>query len=128
MGLGRILVYSILGGVSLALTFQSGSKHMFGYGFVLEQILPNSDPTLEGLLLVVSAATTIYFVTRLSKFLVYIIEKRLVGISIAVLGYLGSFLIISSNQTNYHLMIGGAGLWLVALVIVVSYRHDTKAR
>jgi len=118
MGLGKIFVFSALSGVSFAFSYRTGQESQTGFVFTILDILNKSeDATTQAFVTVVSIVTTIFFIYGLSVFFRQIYENRLAGIITAVVGFAGSFLILSSSEQNTLLIFLGVGLWITGIVI-----------
>ncbi len=118
MGLGKIFVFSALSGVSFAFSYRTGQESQTGLVFTILDILNKSgDATTQAFVTVVSIVTTIFFIYGLSVFFRQIYENRLAGIITAVVGFAGSFLILSSSEQNTLLIFLGVGLWITGIVI-----------
>ena len=119
LGLLKILIFSILSGLSFGFTFRIGGEPSeAGLGFLLLNFLSeNADSRIQFLLMIVSIVVTILFFYGLIRLFKQIIEKRLAGIVTAILGFLGSFLVVSIPG-NFQLMLLGIGSWIIAGIIV----------
>ena len=118
MGLGKIFVFSALSGVSFAFSYRTGQESQTGLVFTILDILNKSgDATTQAFVTVASIAATIFFIYGLSVFFRQVYENRLAGVVTAVVGFTGSFVILSSSEQNTLLIILGAGLWIAGIVI-----------
>src|SRR3989304_6165852 len=125
MGLGKIFVFSALSGVSFAFSYRTGQESQTGFVFTILDILNKSeDATTQAFVTVVSIVTTIFFIYGLSVFFRQIYENRLAGIITAVVGFTGSFLILSSSEQNTLLIFLGVGLWITGIVIARLVRKN----
>ena len=127
MGLGKIFVFSALSGVSFAFSYRTGQEPQTGVVFTLLDTLNMSgDSTTQTFVMIVSIAATIFFIYSLSVFFRQIYENRLAGIVTAVVGFTGSFVILSSSEQNTQLIFPGVGLWIVGLVIAGLLRKKRE--
>jgi len=118
MGLGKIFVFSALSGVSFAFSYRTGQESQTGFVFTILDILNKSeDATTQAFVTVVSIVTTIFFIYGLSVFFRQVYENRLAGVVTAVVGFTGSFVIMSSSEQNPLLIFLGVGLWITGIVI-----------
>jgi predicted tellurium resistance membrane protein TerC len=124
MGLPNILVFSALTGISFSSAIgASGGLGGIGSSFgTFDFFSRYLDPTFQTLLVVISSIFTIFFIFRLAKFFREIFENQLAGIGTAILGFVGSFLVILSPQDNTHVFVVGIGLWIFGTFIVIAYR------
>ncbi len=120
MGLGKIFIYSIFSGLSFAFSYRtSGDASDAGFAFaILNQISQNGNEQIQAAILILSIVLTIFLIYSLSRFFRQIYEQRLVGIITAVLGFSGSFLILSSEQQTF-LVIVGAIFWIAGIVLII---------
>jgi len=120
LGLGKIFIYSIFSGLSFAFSYRtSGDASDAGFTFaILNQILQNGNEQIQAAILILSIVLTIFLIYSLSRFFRQIYEQRLVGIITAVLGFSGSFLILSSQQQTF-LVIVGAIFWIAGIVLII---------
>ena len=120
MGLGKIFIYSIFSGLSFAFSYRtSGDASDAGFAFtILNQISQNGNEQIQAAILILSIVLTIFLIYSLSRFFRQIYEQRLVGIITAVLGFSGSFLILSSQQQTF-LVIVGAIFWIAGIVLII---------
>ncbi len=121
MGLGKVFIYSVFGGLSFAFSYRtSGDASDGGFAFaILNQISQRGDEQIQAAILVLSIVLTIFFIYSLSRFFRQVYEQRQAGIITAVLGFSGSFLILSSNQQQTFLVVAGAMLWIAGIVLIV---------
>ena len=120
MGLGKIFIYSIFSGLSFAFSYRtSGDASDAGFAFaILNQISQSGNEQFQAAILILSIVLTIFFIYSLSRFFRQIYEQRLVGIITAVVGFSGSFLILSSQQQTF-LVIVGAILWIAGIILII---------
>jgi len=120
LGLGKIFIYSIFSGLSFAFSYRtSGDASDAGFAFtILNQISQNGNEQIQAAILILSIVLTIFLIYSLSRFFRQIYEQRLVGIITAVLGFSGSFLILSSQQQTF-LVIVGAIFWIAGIVLII---------
>jgi len=121
LGLPRILLFSALTGISSGFAISAtGESSVPGVNFVLfdyfSQFL-NSD--LQTLLVIISSIFTIFFIFRLAKFFRDVYEHKLAGIATAILGFIGSILVILAPQENSHVLVLGIGVWIIGLSVVI---------
>ena len=128
MGLPHILVFSALTGISFSSAIgASGGLGGIGSSFVTFDFFSRYlDSTLQTSLVVVSSIFTMFFIFRLAKFFREVLDNRLAGIGTAILGFVGSFLIMFSAQDNSHVFVAGIGLWIFGTFIVVVYRKKNN--
>ena len=123
MGLGKIFLFSALSGISFAFSYRTGQESQAGIVFVILDMLNKSgDATTHAFVTVASIVATIFFIYGLSVFFRQIYEHRLAGVVTAVVGFLGSFVILSSSEQNPLLIFLGAGLWIAGIVIASLFR------
>ena len=123
MGLGKIFLFSALSGISFAFSYRTGQESQTGIVFVILDMLNKSgDATTHAFVTVASIAATIFFIYGLSVFFRQIYEHRLAGVVTAVVGFSGSFVILSSSEQNALLIFLGAGLWVAGIVIASLFR------
>lgn len=120
MGLGKIFIYSIFSGLSFAFSYRtSGDASDAGFAFaILNQISQSGNEQFQAAILILSIVLTIFFIYSLSRFFRQIYEQRLIGIITAVVGFSGSFLILSSQQQTF-LVIVGAVLWIAGIILII---------
>ena len=126
MGLGKVFIYSVFSGLSFAFSYKtSGDATDGGFAFaILNQISQRGDEQIQAAILVLSIVLTIFFIYSLSRFFRQVYEQRQAGIITAVLGFSGSFLILSSNQQQTFLVIAGAMLWIAGIVLIVLAKRS----
>ena len=126
MGLGKVFIYSVFSGLSFAFSYKtSGDATDGGFAFaLLNQISQRGDEQIQAAILVLSIVLTIFFIYSLSRFFRQVYEQRQAGIITAVLGFSGSFLILSSNQQQTFLVVAGAMLWIVGIVLIVLAKRS----
>ncbi len=121
MGLPRILVFSALTGISSGLAISAtGESSLPGVNFVLFDYFSQFlDSNLQTLLVIISSIFTIFFIFRLAKFFRDVYEHKLAGIATAILGFIGSILVILAPQENSHVLVLGIGVWIIGLSVVI---------
>ena len=121
MGLFRILVFSALSGISFGFAITAGGDSSgVGINFLIYDYFSNFiDSSLQTILAVISAVFAIFFIFRLARFFTDVFEHRLAGIATAILGFVGSILIILTPQENSHVLILGIGIWILGLSVVI---------
>ena len=126
MGLGKVFIYSVFSGLSFAFSYKtSGDATDGGFAFaLLNQISQRGDEQIQAAILVLSIVLTIFFIYSLSRFFRQVYEQRQAGIITAVLGFSGSFLILSSNQQQTFLVIAGAMLWIAGIVLIILAKRS----
>jgi len=65
-----------------------------------------------------SLVLSIIFIYGLASFFRQVYEERLLGIISAVLGFMGSFLVLSSTQDDLFNMYLGLGSWIIGIALV----------
>jgi len=120
LGLGKIFIYSIFSGLSFAFSYRtSGDASDAGFAFaILNQISQSGNEQFQAAILILSIVLTIFFIYSLSRFFRQIYEQRLIGIITAVVGFSGSFFILSSQQQTF-LVIVGAILWIAGIILII---------
>ena len=120
MGLGKIFIFSLFGGISFAFSYGiSGDTSNVGFVFtVLNQFAALGDEQTQAAVLVLSLVVTIFFIFSLARFLKQIIEQRLAGIIIAILGFFCTFLILTGSQHQTFNLVLGIILGIIGIVIV----------
>ena len=126
MGLGKVFIYSLFSGLSFAFSYRtSGDATDGGFAFaILNQISQRGDEQIQAVILVLSIVLTIFFIYSLSRFFRQVYEQRQAGIITAVLGFSGSFLILSSNQQQTFLVVAGAMLWIAGIVLIILAKRS----
>ncbi len=121
LGLGKIFIYAVFSGLSFAFSYRtSGDATDTGFAFaILNQFSQTGDEQIQAAILILSIVLTIFFIYSLSKFFRQVYEQRQVGIITAVLGFSGSFLILSSSEQQTFLVAVGAMLWIAGIVLIV---------
>src|SRR3990172_11956589 len=129
MGLPHILVFSALTGISFSSAIGvSGGIGVIGSSFVMFDFFSRYlDSNLQTLMVVISSIFTIFFIFRLAKFFREVLDSRLAGIGTAILGFVGSFLIMFAPQDNSHVFVAGIGLWVFGTFIVFVYRKKINS-
>ena len=114
-------------GVSFAFAYAtSGDPSQIGTSFaILNSISQNFSPALQSVILIVSAALSIYFVFNLAKFFREVYESKFYGVVIAVLGFSGSMLVVLASQSSNAVVLGVA-FWLVGAFLAV-YKNKIKS-
>jgi len=120
LGLAKIFFFSALSGLSFAFSYSSsGDTSDIGFAFVLLDWLNQSgDSQIQALVTIASIVVTIIFIYGLSRFFRQIYEERRAGILTAVLGFAGSFIILSSSQQQTFLIFLGIGLLVIGIIII----------
>ena len=128
MGLSRIIVFSALSGVSLGFAITaSGDSSGVGINFLIYDYFSNFiDSSLQTILAIISAIFAIFFIFRLAKFFREVYEHKLAGIATAILGFVGSVLVILAPQENSHVLVLGIGVWIIGLSVVIFTRKKTR--
>ncbi len=121
MGLGKIFIYSVFSGLSFAFSYRiSEGAPDGGFAFsILNQLSQNGNEQIQAGILVLSIVLAILSIYSLSKFFRQIYDQRIVGIITAVVGFSGSFLILSGSQQETFFVIVGAVLWIVGIVLII---------
>ncbi|MGI0056910.1 MAG: hypothetical protein ACREAK_05995 [Nitrosarchaeum sp.] len=128
MGLPHILVFSALTGISFSSTIGAGGAVWTGSSFVMFDFFSRYlDSNFQTLLVVISSIFTIFFIFRLAKFFKEVLDNRLPGIGTAILGFVGSFLIMFSPQDNSHVFVAGIALWIFGTFVVIVYRKKINS-
>ena len=114
MGLAKIFIFSVFSGLSFAFSYRtSGDASDVGFAFVfLNQISQAADAQIQAAVMVLSIVVTIFFIYSLARFMRQVYEQRLVGIVTVILGFLGSFLVLSSSQEQTFFVVIGFALAL----------------
>lgn len=128
MGLGKVFIFSVFSGLSFAFSYRtSGDTSDVGYAFVLlNRISQSADEQVQAIVLVLSIVFTIFFIYSLARFMRQVYEQRLAGIVTVILGFSGSFLVVSSNQEQSFLMVIGFTLWIAGIVVIILGRKYNK--
>ena len=126
MGFGKVFISSVFSGLSFTFSYKtSGDATNGGFAFaLLNQISQRGNEQIQAAILVLSIVLTIFFIYSLSRFFRQVYEQRQAGIITAVLGFSGSFLILSSNQQQTFLVVAGAMLWIVGIVLIVLAKRS----
>ena len=121
MGLGKIFIFAVFSGLSFAFSYRtSGGASDVGFGFaLLNQISQAGDAQMQAAIMVLSIIVTIFFIFNLARFMRQVYEKRLAGIVTAVLGFSGSFLVLSSSQEQTYIVVIGSLLWIAGIVVII---------
>lgn len=127
MGLAKIFFFSALSGLSFAFSYRSsGDTSDVGFAFVLLDWLNQyGDPQIQALVTIASIVVTIIFIYGLSRLILQIYEERRAGILTAVLGFTGSFVILSSSQQQTFFIFLGIGLWVMGIIITFLGRKSS---
>ena len=127
MGLGKILIFSVFSGISFAFSYRtSGDASDVGFAFVfLNQISQAANAQIQALVLVLSIVFTIFFIYSLARFMRQVYDQRLAGIVTAILGFSGSFLVLSSQEQS-ELVVLGFSLWIAGIVIIILGKKYKK--
>ena len=121
--MAKIFIYATFSGLSIAFSYEAGSETAgvgFGFSF-LNQLSQAADEQIQAAVLVLSIVVTIFFIYGLARFMRQVYDQRLAGIITAVFGFLGSFLVISSQGQTLLMVIGFA--LLIAGVAVIILRR-----
>ena len=123
MGLGKIFIYAIFAGISFAFSYNaSGDASDVGFASILlNQISQTGDSQIQAAILILSIALTIFAIFNLARFMRQVYEKRLAGIVTAVLGFSGSFLVLSYSQEQ-NFVVFGFVLWISGIIIIILGR------
>ena len=76
--------------------------------------------------MILSIIVTIFFIYGLTVFIRQVYEQRLIGIVTAVLGFSGSFLILSSTQPQTFLVFLGASFWVIGIIVSLLAKKHQK--
>jgi len=128
LGLRQVFVFSVFSGISFAFTFRiSGDASEVGIVFlVLNFLSQNTDPRIQGLIMIVSLVITIFFIYGLAVFFRKIYEQKLAGVVTALLGFAGSLLVFLSSQANTHLIVLGIGVWISGIFVVSFFERKSS--
>ena len=118
MGLAKIFFFSALSGLSFAVSYRtSGDASDVGFAFVfLNWLNQYGDSQIQALVTIASIVVTIIFIYGLSRFIRQIYDERRVGILTAILGFAGSFIILSSSQQQTYFIFLGTGLLIIGII------------
>jgi len=121
LGLRKIFIFSVFSGFSFAFSYRtSGDTSDVGFTLdLLNQLSQTGDSQTQALIMVLSIIVTVFFIYSLARFIGQIYEQRLAGIIIAVLGFSGSFLILSSSQQQTIFIVFGTILWITGIVVAI---------
>lgn len=128
MGLGKIFIFSVFSGLSFAFSFKASgdTTDVGGFVFVILDLLSaTGDSGTQGLVVIISIVVTIFSIYGLSVFMRQVIKERLAGIFTAIVGFSGSFLILSTQQET-HFIVMGVSLWIIG-IIIVGLVHKKKS-
>ena len=125
MGLGKIFIFALFAGISFAFSYNvSGDTSDAGFAsLLLNQISQTDDSQIQAAVLILSIVLTIFSIFNLARFMRQVYEKRLAGIVIAVLGFSGSFLVLSNNQEQNFVVFGFA-LWIAGIILIVLAKKN----
>jgi len=124
LGLGKIFIFSVFSGLSFAFSYKASgdTTDVGGFVFVILDLLSaTGDSGTQGLVVIISIVVTIFSIYGLSVFMRQIIEERLAGIITVIVGFSGSFLILSTQQEDYFIVMG-VSLWIIGIIIVSLVR------
>ncbi len=124
MGLSKIFIFSVFSGISFTFSYRtSGDASDVGFSFVLlNQISQTGDEQIQAAIMVLSIVVTIFFIYSMARFIRRVYEQRLAGIVTAVLGFSGSFLVLSSSQEQTFFVVIGFVLWIAGIVVIILGR------
>ncbi len=127
MGLTKIFFFSALSGLSFAFSYRtSGDTSEVGFAFVLLDVLNQSgDSQIQAFVTIASIVVTIIFIYGLSRLIRQIYEERRAGILTAILGFTGSFIILSSSQQQTFFIFLGIGLLVIGIIMTVLGRKSS---
>ncbi len=125
MGLGKIFIFALFAGITFAFSYNaSGDASDAGFAsLLLNQISQTGDSQIQAAILILSIILTIFAIFNLARFMRQVYEKRLAGIVTAVLGFSGSFLVLSSSQEQ-NLVVFGFILWIAGIIIIILGRKQ----
>jgi hypothetical protein len=128
MRLGKILLYTILGGFSLAFSQLVGSGDSgFGvFGTIVYLLSGNLDSRFQSILFFVTTGFTILLIYGTSRLLVQIYHNKINGICVALFGFIGALCVFLLSAQNNQYIFLGAGCWIAGIVIVARNRSQTK--
>jgi len=129
LGLGKIFIFSVFSGLSLAFSYRtSGDTPEVGFGFVILNLLNQyGDARFQAIVMILSIIVTIFFIYGLTVFVRQVYEQRLAGVVIAVLGFSGSFLILSSTQQQTYLIFLGMSFWVMGIIVIFLGKKHHKS-
>jgi len=121
LGLSKIFIFSVFSGISFTFSYRtSGDASDVGFGFVLlNQISQTGDEQIQAAIMVLSIVVTIFFIYSMARFIRRVYEQRLAGIVTAVLGFSGSFLVLSGSQEQTFFVVIGFVLWIAGIVVII---------
>ena len=94
-----------------------------GINFFIYDFFSNFiDSSLQTILAVISAIFAIFFIFRLAKFFREVYELKITGIVTAILGFVGSILIILAPKENSHVSVLGIGVLIIGLSVIIFTR------
>jgi hypothetical protein len=127
LGLGKIFIFSVFSGISFAFSYRtSGDASDVGFAFVfLNQISQAADEQMQALVLILSIIVTVFFIYSLARFMRQVYDQRLAGIVTAILGFTGSFLVLSSQEQSEFVVLGFS-LWIAGIVIIILGKKYKK--
>ena len=125
--MGKIFIFSVFSGISFAFSYRtSGDASDVGFAFVfLNQISQAADEQMQALVLVLSIIVTVFFIYSLARFMRQVYDQRLAGIVTAILGFTGSFLVLSSQEQSEFVVLGFS-LWIAGIVIIILGKKYKK--
>ncbi len=125
MGLAHILLFSALSGISFGFAINAGGDSSgVGINFFIYDFFSNFiDSSLQTILAVISAIFAIFFIFRLAKFFREVYELKITGIVTAILGFVGSILIILAPKENSHVSVLGIGVLIIGLSVIIFTRQ-----
>jgi hypothetical protein len=126
LGLGKIFIYSVFSGLSFAFSYRiSEDAPDAGFAFdILNQISQNTNEQIQAGILILSIVLAILSIYSLSKFFRQIYEQRLIGIITVIVGFSGSFLILSGSQQETFLVAVGAALWIAGIALIIIAKRS----
>ena len=127
MGLGKILIFSVFSGISFAFSYRtSGDASDVGFAFVfLNQISQAADEQMQAVVMVLSILVSVFFIYSLARFMRQVYDQRLAGIVTAILGFSGSFLVLSSQEQSEFVVLGFS-LWIAGIVVIILGKKYKK--
>jgi len=122
LGLGKIFIFAVFSGLSFAFSYRTSGDASDTVFVLLNQISQAGDGQIQATIMVLSIVVTIFFIYNLARFMRQVYEQRLIGIVTAVLGFLGSFLVLSSSQEQTFFVVIGFVLWIAGIVVIILGR------
>jgi len=128
LGLGKIFIFSVFSGLSFGFSYRtSGDTPEVGFSFVILNLLNQYvDERFQAAIMILSIIVTIFFIYGLTVFIRQVYEQRLIGIITAVLGFSGSFLILSSTQQQTYFIFLGTILWIIGIIFIFLGKKRDK--